>query len=120
MLRILRRFTLLVVALLIPLYAVSLTETLEVPPAWRAIAVGDSHDQVRARLRESGLQDSQCEWLGTRQRVRCTLVGHHHASGIEIGFEGAGSSARVAEVRIREPIYTGPFHLHARLRSGMR
>lgn len=117
MLTILRRSTLLVLALLLPFYAVSLTETLEVPPAWRAIAVGDSHQQVRKQLRDSGLVDAQCDWLSRHQSVLCTLAGRHHATGVAIRFDSAGKDGRVADVRIREPVYTGPFHLHARLRQ---
>ncbi|MCB1802408.1 MAG: hypothetical protein KDI82_12025 [Gammaproteobacteria bacterium] len=117
MLRILRRFTLLVIALLIPFYAVSFTESLTVPPAWREIGIGDDHASVRNRLRASGMADNQCEWLVVRDSVRCTLVGRHHAAGIEVFFDRPGSAARVAEVHIHEPRYTGPFHLHARLRN---
>lgn len=120
MLRILRRFTLLVLALLIPVYAISLTERLEIPPAWRDIQVGDGHPQVRSRLRESGLGDQQCEWHGVDLTVRCTLVGRHHACGVAIRFDGPGEDARVAAVTLREPIYTGPFHLHAQLRRNLR
>ena len=60
--RILRRLLLLIAALLVPVYAVSLSERLEVPAQWREIVVGDSHPQVRAKLRASGLEDMQCEW----------------------------------------------------------
>ncbi len=118
--RILRRFILLLAAVLLPLYAVSLTERLEIPDAWRAIAVGDSHAQVRTRLRMSGLDDRQCEWLEEGTTVRCTVVGRHHAVGIAIRFDGPGDGARVAAVAFQGPVYTGPFHLHARLRSGSR
>jgi len=120
MLRILRRSVLLVAALLLPLYAVSLAERLEVPPQWREIDIGDSHPQVRTKLRASGLQDQQCEWLGSELSVRCTLVGQHHACGLAIRFDAAGADARVRQVQIREPVYTGPFHLHARLRRNLR
>lgn len=120
MLRILRRFSLLVIALAVPFYAVSFTESLTVPPGWRAIDVGDNHAEVRARLRESGMADNQCEWLVARNSVRCTLVGRHHAGGIEVLFDSAGGDARVTEVRLHEPRYTGPFHLHARLRNASR
>ena len=117
--RILRRLLLLVAALLLPVYVVSLTEPFEVPLQWREIGVGDSHPQVRALLRASGLQDQQCEWLDTKQGVRCTLVGRHHACGVLIRFDGAGAGARAEQVRIHEPIYTGPFHMHARLRRNL-
>lgn len=120
MLRILRRFALLVAALLLPLYAVSLTERLEVPAAWREIAVGDGHALVRTRLRMSGLADRQCEWLAAGTTVRCTLVGRHHAAGVVIRFDRPGDDARVAEVTVQGPVYTGPFHLHARLKRGPR
>lgn len=120
MLRILRRFILLVFAMLVPVYAVSLFEQIEVPPAWRDINVGDTHARVRARLRESGVDDRQCEWIVQRASVRCTLVGRHHASGMQVRFDGAGEDARVADVRIHEPVYTGPFHMHARLRRDLR
>jgi len=118
-LRILRRALLLIGALLLPVYAVSLSEQLEIPPQWRAIDAGDSHSQVRAKLRASGLEDMQCEWLGVAQNVRCTLVGQHHACGIVVHFDAAGDDARVQRVRIHEPIYTGPFHMHARLRRNL-
>ena len=118
--RVLRRFILLLAALLLPLYAISLAEHLEVPSAWREIAVGDSHGLVRTRLRMSGLADRQCERLAAGATVRCTLVGRHHATGIEIRFEGPGDDARVTGVSVQEPVYTGPFHLHARLRRGSR
>lgn len=120
MLRILRRFALLVIAVLGPVYAVSFAETLEVPSAWRAIDVGDTHAQVRTRLRESGMDDRQCEWIARNQMVRCTLVGRHHASGIVVRFDSATSDAPVSNVQIHEPVYTGPFHMHARLRRGLR
>jgi len=115
--RIIRRAALLIAALLVPFYAVSLSERLELPAQWREIAVGDGHSQVRAKLRESGVGDTQCEWLGYAQSVRCTLMGQHHAGGVEIRFDGSGEDARVDRVTIHEPIYTGPFHAHARLRS---
>jgi len=114
--RILHRLLLLIAALLVPVYAVSLSERLEVPAQWREIVVGDSHPQVRAKLRASGLEDMQCEWREHRHGVRCTLAGQHHACGIAIRFDTAGTEARVEQVQIREPVYTGPFHLHARLR----
>jgi hypothetical protein len=120
MLRILRRFALLLLALLIPVYAISLTENLETPAAWNDIAVGDSHVQVRQQLRASGLADQQCEWLPGRLMVRCTLVGRHHAAGLAIRFDGTGGGARVTEVLIHPARYTGPFHLHARLRQTPR
>lgn len=113
--RVLRRFLLLFAALLLPLYAVSFTEKLVVPEQWRAIGVGDTHDQVRTLLRASGVSDQQCEWLVQLLSVRCTLVGRHHATGVVIRFDGSGTDARVSQVDIREPIYTGPFHWHARL-----
>jgi len=115
-LRILRRAILLIAALLVPVYAVSLSERLDVPEQWREIAVGDGHPQVRAKLRASGLEDMQCEWREDRHGVRCTLMGQHHACGIVIRFDAAGAQARVEKVQIREPVYTGPFHMHARLR----
>lgn len=117
MLKILRRSALLILAVLLPLYAVSLAERLQVPAVWRQIAVGDTHAQVRARLRESGLDDTQCVWIDGLRSVRCTLMGRHHAVGIAVRFDGGGSAARVAQVTVRGPIYTGPFHLHARLRG---
>jgi hypothetical protein len=117
--RTLRRALLLIAALLVPVYAVSLSERLEVPAQWREIAVGDSHPQVRAKLRASGLEEMQCEWREERHSVRCTLVGQHHACGIAIHFDAAGTQARVEQVQIREPIYTGPFHVHARLRRNL-
>ena len=75
--------------------------------------------RLRAKLRASGLQDKQCEWLGREQSVRCTLVGRHHACGVLIRFDGAGTAARVERVQIHEPVYTGPFHMHARLRRNL-
>ena len=120
MLRILRRFVLLLLALLIPVYAISLTENLETPAAWSDIAVGDSHAEVRRQLRASGLADEQCEWLPARLTVRCTLVGRHHAAGLAVRFDRTGDLARVAEVRVYPARYTGPFHLHARLRQTPR
>lgn len=120
MLRILRRFTILVIALLLPLYAISFGEKLEIPEAWRQIKVGDNHVQVRAGLRDSGLADRQCEWHRADNTVRCTLIGRHHASGVAIRFADAGATARVVDVTLREPIYTGPFHLHARIRRTLR
>jgi hypothetical protein len=116
LLRILGRGVLVIAALLIPIYAVSLSERLEVPAQWRETAVGDDHSQVRAKLRASGMDDTQCEWRGFEQSVRCTLVGQHHACGLEVRFDGPGDDARVDRVTIHEPIYTGPFHVHARLR----
>ena len=118
--RTLRRLLLLIAALLVPVYAVSLGEQLEVPAQWRDIDVGDSHSQVRKKLRESGMDDMQCEWRGLEHSVRCTLVGQHHACGIVIRFDAAGTRARVEQVQIREPVYTGPFHVHARLRRNLR
>ena len=115
-LRIIRRGALLIAALLIPIYAVSLSEQLDVPAQWREIAVGDGHAQVRAKLRASGMGDTQCEWRGFEQSVRCTLVGQHHACGLTVRFDGPGDDARVDRVEIHRPIYTGPFHAHARLR----
>ena len=120
LLRILRRALLLIVALLVPVYAVSLSERLEVPVQWREIAVGDGHPRVRAKLRASGMDDLQCEWRVRESSVRCTLIGQHHACGLQIRFDGAGEDARVAKVQILEPVYTGPFHLHARLRRNLR
>ena len=117
--RILRRAFLLLAALLLPVYAVSLSEQLEVPPQWHEIAPGDSHPQVRAKLRASGLDDMQCEWRDLKQSVRCTLVGQHHACGITIRFDSAADHARVEVVRIQQPVYTGPFHMHARLRRNL-
>jgi len=119
LLRILRRALLLIAALLVPVYAVSLSERLEVPARWNEIAVGDSHPEVRAKLRASGMDDVQCEWRGSEYSVRCTLVGQHHAYGLEIRFDGPGDDARVENVRIRGPVYTGPFHMHARLRRNL-
>lgn len=120
MLKILRRFLFLLSITLLPLYAWSLTEQLEVPPQWRDIAVGDTHADVRGKLRASGLADQQCEWFGAKGVVRCTIVGLHHAAGVAIAFDRIGSNAQVAEVRIHEPVYTGPFHLHVRLKRGIR
>jgi len=120
MLRILRRLALLLLALLLPLYAVSLFERQTVPEAWSRIAGGQGHDAVRALLHQSGLDDHACEWLSATQSVRCTLVGRHHASGVEVHFDGAGRDARVDRVRVHEPVYTGPFHLHVRLRRWLR
>lgn len=120
MLRILRRFALLLLALLLPLYAVSFTERLEIPSEWREIGVGDNHAEVRALLRESGLGDQQCDWLAPSRTVRCTLMGRHHAAGVAIRFDGVGEDGRVSEVLVREPVYTGPFHLHVRLRRRLR
>ena len=119
-LRIPRRAILLIAALLVPLYAVSLTEHLEVPAQWREIAVGQNHAQVRELLRASGLADTQCEWRGFENSVRCTLIGQHHAGGIAVRFGSANAAARVESVRIHEPVYTGPFHLHARVKRKLR
>jgi hypothetical protein len=119
-LRFLRRALLLIAALLVPVYLVSLSERLEVPAQWHEIGVGDSHPQVRSKLRASGLVDTQCEWRALAHSVRCTLVGQHHACGLEIRFDGPGDDARVEQVQIREPVYTGPFHMHARLRRNLR
>ncbi len=116
LLRIFRRAALLIAAILIPIYAVSLSEQFEVPAQWREIAVGDGHAQVREKLRASGMGDTQCEWRGFEQSVRCTLMGQHHACGLAVRFDGPGDDAQVARVKIHEPIYTGPFHTHARLR----
>ncbi|MDJ0739378.1 MAG: hypothetical protein QNJ91_06655 [Gammaproteobacteria bacterium] len=118
--RVVRRFLLLVAVLLAPLYLLSWFEDADPPAAWQAVDIGDSHAQVRARLRDSGLADRQCEWLAARHAVRCTWIGRHHASGVEVRFDGDGDDARVASVQIREPVYTGPFHLHARLRGLLR
>lgn len=115
-LRMLRRAILLIAALLVPVYTVSLAEELEVPAQWREISSGQSHAQVRTLLRASGLADTQCEWRSSRNTVRCTLVGRHHACGIAVAFDSASAGARVQQVRIHEPLYTGPFHLHARLK----
>ncbi len=120
LLRIFLRAFLVIVVLLIPIYTVSLSERIEVPAQWREIAVGDSHAQVRAKLRASGMGDTQCEWRGFEQSVRCTLLGQHHACGLEVRFDSDGARARVERVRIREPIYTGPFHMHARLRRNLQ
>ena len=54
MLIILRRSTLLVLALLLPVYAVSLTERLEVPPEWREMSPGVYALQGRAPLEVLG------------------------------------------------------------------
>lgn len=118
MLRLLRRFALLLLALLLPVYAVSLMEDLKTPAAWDDIAVGDTHAQVRERLRASGMGDQQCEWLPSRLTVRCTLVGRHHAGGLAVRFEGAADRGRVVDVRVHPVRFTGPFHLHVRLRQG--
>ena len=116
LLRIFRRAVLLIAAILIPIYAVSLSEQFEVPAQWREIAVGDGHAQVREKLRASGMGDTQCEWRGFEQSVRCTLMGQHHACGLAVRFDGPGDDAQVDRVKIHEPSYTGPFHTHARLR----
>ena len=116
LLRIFRRAVLVIAAILVPIYAVSLSEQFEVPAQWREIAVGDGHAQVREKLRASGMGDTQCEWHGFEQSVRCTLMGQHHACGLAVRFDGPGDDARVEKVQIRQPIYTGPFHMHARLR----
>ena len=119
-LRILRRAVLLFAALLIPFYAISLSERLEVPAQWREIGVGQDHARVRTLLRRSGLADSQCEWRVSELTVRCTLVGQHHAAGLVVRFDSDGAGARVKQVRIRDPVYTGPFHMHARLRLNLQ
>ena len=119
-LRFLRRAVLLLMALLIPLYAISFSEHLEVPAQWYEVAVGDTHPLVRAKLRTSGMADTQCEWRGFERSVRCTLVGQHHACGLEVRFDGPGDGARVEKVQIRQPVYTGPFHMHARLRRNLQ
>lgn len=62
MLRILRRFSVLLLAVLLPLYAISLAESIAIPASWNEIGVGDSHADVRQRLRDSGLSDRLCEW----------------------------------------------------------
>jgi len=116
MFRTLRRLSIILVVLLLPLYAVSWLEALTIPAPWRAIAVGDSHERVRTLLRASGMGDQQCEWLPERRAARCTLVGRHHAAGIVVRFDRDGREGRVAVVELREPIYTGPFHWHARLK----
>jgi hypothetical protein len=118
--RFIRRAFLIVLAIMVPLYAVSLTERLEIPASWRSVQAEDSHADVRARLRESGMDDRQCEWFAGARIVRCTLVGRHHAGGVEIIFNGNGTDARVEQVRVHEPLYTGPFHLHARWRNWVR
>ena len=115
--RVLRRFMLLLLALLVPIYAVSFSEDLEIPAQWHAITLGDTHEQVRNKLRASGLSDYHCEWLAQLRSARCTLVGRHHAAGVVIRFDGSARDARVEAVDIREPVYTGPFHWHARLRG---
>jgi len=115
-LRMLRRAGVLIAVLLLPVYALSLTERLAIPAQWRDITPGQTHAQVRSLLRDSGLQDTQCEWLGSENSVRCTLVGRHHACGIAVGFESDAAGAPVEYVSIHEPVYTGPFHLHARLK----
>jgi hypothetical protein len=114
--RTLRRFLILLAILLLPVYAISLTEDLEVPAQWRDIAIADTHQQVRTKLRDSGLADNACELRGAGDRVRCTRVGRHHACGIEVRFDGVGETARVTEVRVHEPVYLGPFLWHMRLR----
>jgi len=119
-LRILRRAFLLIAAMLLPVYLVSLGERFEVPEQWRAIRMGDGHSQVRALLRAGGLQNTQCEWRGRERSVRCTLVGRHHACGVAVRFDSTGADARVEQVQIHEPVYTGPFHLHTRLRNDLR
>lgn len=116
MLRTLRRLVLLLLALLVPAYAVSWLERLQPPPAWSDIRVGDDHAAVRAALRRAGMADNQCEWLSLLRQVRCTVVGRHHAMGLVVRFDGDGREARVSTVEIREPVYTGPFHLHARIK----
>jgi hypothetical protein len=115
-LRTLRRLSIILLVLLLPLYVVSWTESLAVPAAWHEIRVGDTHERVRTLLRESGMADNQCEWLPGRRMARCTLMGNHHAAGLEVHFDRDGRLGRVADVRIRGPIYTGPFHWHARLK----
>ena len=118
-LRILRRAILLTAALLVPVYAVSLSEQLDVPKPWREITIGQSHAQVRTLLRASGLEDTQCEWRGSENTVRCTLAGQHHACGIAVRFESDSAAARVQRVRVHEPVYTGPFHIHTRLKRNL-
>ncbi len=113
--RVLRRFALLLLALLLPLYAVSLSERLAIPAQWRTIEIGDGHAEVRERLQAANLGDQYCEWRASARSVRCTLLGRHHAAGVVIRFDAAASDARVTGVVIREPVYTGPFHWHARL-----
>ncbi len=112
----LRRGILVIATALVLLYTISLSERLVVPSEWREIAVGHDHAQVRGLLRQSGLADTQCEWHAAEHTVRCTLVGRHHACGLVVRFDSTGAEARVEQVRILDPIYTGPFHLHARLR----
>ena len=119
-LRMLRRAILVIAIALALLYTISLRERLEVPAQWHEIATGQDHARVRALLRQSGLADTQCAWHAAEHTVRCTLVGRHHASGLVVRFDSAGAGARVEKVRIRDPIYTGPFHLHARLRRNFR
>ena len=106
--------------MLVPLYAVSLSEELEVPAAWRAINVGDTHRQVRAKLRDSGLADRECETHALGNLVRCTRVGRHHACGVAIRFDDRGETARVVEVRVYEPVFLGPFLSHMRLRRALQ
>jgi hypothetical protein len=116
MLRTLRRLLLLLLVLVLPAYAVSWLERLEVPSAWSGIRVGQDHAEVRDALRRAGMADNQCEWIARLRAVRCTLVGQHHAAGLVVRFDGDGRDARVAAVEIRPPVYTGPFHLHARIK----
>jgi hypothetical protein len=116
LLRTLRRFLIIVSVVLLPFYFVSLTENLQVPSAWHDIRTGDTHAAVRAGLRAGGMSDGQCEWIVVQRTVRCTLVGNHHAAGLLIGFDGDGREGRVTRVEIRQPVYTGPFHWHARLK----
>jgi YD repeat-containing protein len=116
MFRILRRLLIVLALFLLPLYAVSWFEELTIPAPWREIAVGDSHDRVRTLLRDSGMGDQQCEWLPQRRTARCTLIGSHHAAGVVVRFDRDGRQGRVVAVEVREPIYTGPFHWHARLK----
>ena len=119
-LRILRRALLLAAALLVPVYAVSLSEHFEVPAQWREIAVGQNHARVRSLLRASGLTDTQCDWRGFERTVRCTLVGRHHAAGIAVRFDSSDAGARVEKVTIHAPVFTGPFHMHARVKRILR
>jgi hypothetical protein len=107
---------LLLLVLLVPAYAVSWMERLQTPAAWSEIRLGDGHAAVRAALRRAGMADTQCEWLSLLREVRCTLAGRHHAAGLVVRFDGTDRDARVAEVDIRPPVYTGPFHLHARIK----
>lgn len=116
MFRTLRRLLIVLVVFLLPLYAVSWSEELAIPAPWREIAVGDAHERVRALLRASGMGDQQCEWLAGQRAARCTLVGRHHAAGIVVRFDRDGREGRVVAVDVREPIYTGLFHWHARLK----